>query len=139
MQDTLNPNDYIIMYKQAYRDDKEPARGDIVIFESSMLDAKGNEKLLIKRVIGLPGDVMTISEGRVYVNGEEYEEDYTKDGTTPGDIVDLRVPEDQYFVMGDNRLVSIDSRYDEVGFVKGSDIRGKAVFRLFPFDRIGKI
>lgn len=133
MQNTLNPNDYVVMYRRAYSGDKEPERGDIVIFESEMTDESGNDKLLIKRVIGLPGDTITIEGGMVYLNGEEYPESYLKDGYTPGDIRDVVVPEDSYFVMGDNRVVSVDSRFSEVGFVEKEDIKGKAVLRIYPF------
>lgn len=133
MQDTLNPNDYVIMYRRAYSGDKEPERGDIIIFESEMTDESGKDKLLIKRVIGLPGDTVTIENGMVYLNGEEYPESYLKDGYTSGDIQDVVVPENSYFVMGDNRAVSIDSRYSEVGFVEKEDIKGKAILRLYPF------
>lgn len=138
MQDTLQPNDYIIMYKRAYANET-PERGDIVIFKSNMTDESGNSKLLIKRVIGLPGDEITIKDGKVYLNGEIYEEDYTKDGTTTGFMNEYVVPEDRYFVLGDNRAVSIDSRYDEIGCIHAEDIAGKAVFRLYPFNKIGKI
>ena len=135
MQPTMNPNDYIIIYKQAYRSEG-PARGDIIVFESALKDDRGNDKLLIKRVIGLPGDVITIRDDQLYLNGEAYQEDYLKDGITTGLIEDLTVPDGQYFCMGDNRVSSIDSRDDSVGFVKRSQIRGKAVLRLFPFNRI---
>ena len=135
MVPTLEPNDYLIIYKQAYRN-ADPERGDIIVFQSDMVDANGKNKLLIKRVIGLPGDVLTIQDNKVYINGELYEEDYLKDGITPGDIRDLTIPEGYYFAMGDNRVSSIDSRSDEVGLVPRSALRGKAVIRLFPFRRI---
>lgn len=135
MMDTLHNNDYLIMYKLAYRK-ADPERGDIIVFQSSMRDEKGNDKLLIKRVIGLPGDTITIEDGEVYINGELYPEDYTKDGYTPGDIKDLTVPDGQFFVMGDNRVSSIDSRSEEVGLVSKSQIKGKTVLRLYPFSQI---
>lgn len=138
MQDTLQPNDYIIMYKRAYVKET-PQRGDIVIFQSELTDEQGRDKLLIKRIIGLPGDVITIKNDQLYLNGSKYEEDYIKDGITPGDIKDYVVPEGRYFTMGDNRVVSIDSRYDEVGCVALDAIQGRAVFRLFPFSKIGKL
>ena len=139
MQDTLNPNDYIIMSRRAYSGDKEPKRGDIVIFKSELQDENGKDKLLIKRVIGLPGDKITINDGKVYINDKEYDESYIKDGYTPGSVNNLKVPEGEYFVMGDNRVVSIDSRYSEVGCVKKDAIKGRAVLRLFPFTKIKKL
>ena len=139
MQDTLNPNDYLIMSRRAYAGDREPKRGDIIIFKSELQDENGKDKLLIKRVIGLPGDEVTIDDGKVYLNGKEYKESYLKDGYTPGSVNKLKVPEGQYFVMGDNRVVSIDSRYSEVGCVKKGAIKGKAVVRLFPFNKITRL
>lgn len=136
MQNTLNPNDYVIMYRRAYTGDKEPKRGDIIIFQSTLADVNGKDKLLIKRVIGLPGDTVTVKDGEVYLNGSRYEEDYLKDGYTTGAIDNVKVPAGKYFVMGDNRVVSVDSRYDEVGFVSKSAIKGKAIIRLFPFTQI---
>ena len=139
MQDTLNPNDYIIMYRRAYSGDKEPKRGDIVIFKSQLQDENGKNKLLIKRVIGLPGDKITINDGKVYINDKEYDESYLKDGYTTGSVNNFKVPKGEYFVMGDNRVVSIDSRYSEVGCVKKDAIKGRAVLRLFPFTKIKKL
>ena len=139
MQDTLNPNDYIIMYRRAYSGDKEPKRGDIVIFKSELQDENGKNKLLIKRVIGLPGDKITINDGKVYINDKEYDESYLKDGYTTGSVNNFKVPKGEYFVMGDNRVVSIDSRYSEVGCVKKDAIKGRAVLRLFPFTKIRKL
>lgn len=139
MQDTLNPNDYIIMYRRAYSGDKEPKRGDIVIFKSELQDENGKNKILIKRVIGLPGDKITINDGKVYINDKEYDESYLKDGYTTGSVNNFKVPKGEYFVMGDNRVVSIDSRYSEVGCVKKDAIKGRAVLRLFPFTKIKKL
>lgn len=138
MQSTLNPNDYLIMYKRAYVH-HQPERGDIIIFQSQLLDDRGKPKLLIKRVIGLPGDTITISDGQVYINGMAYDEPYLKDGYTTGQIYNYTVPKGKYFVMGDNRVVSVDSRSDEVGPVSASSIKGRAVFRLYPFSKFGKI
>lgn len=141
MENTLHENDYMIMYKQAYRS-SDPERGDIIIFQSELPDEdSGKDKLLIKRVIGLPGDVISISEGQLYINGEAYEEDYLKDGYTPAFEIPMEgetytVPDGEYFCMGDNRVGSIDSRRSEVGCVARAQIKGKVVVRLFPFNKI---
>ena len=141
MEDTLHENDYMIMYRQAYRS-HGPERGDIIIFQSSLPDeSTGKDKLLIKRAIGLPGDEIMILDNQLYINGEPYEEDYLKDGYTPAFEVpyegeSMTVPEDQYYVMGDNRVGSIDSRRSEVGLVDISQIKGKVIIRLFPFNKI---
>ena len=141
MENTLHENDYMIMYKQAYRN-HGPERGDIIIFQSSLMDEEtGQDKLLIKRVIGLPGDELAIKDNQLYINGEAYEEDYLKDGYTP--IVDVpaegetfTVPDGAYFCMGDNRAGSMDSRDNSVGCVARDLIKGKVIIRLFPFNKI---
>ena len=107
------------------------------MFESSLEDDNGGTKLLIKRIIGLPGDTITIENGKVILNGVELQEDYTLEDETPGYLVDFEVPEGQFFVMGDNRRVSIDSRSEEVGCVDEEQIVGKAFVRLYPFSEIG--
>lgn len=141
MENTLHENDYLIMSRQAYRN-HDPERGDIVIFQSELYDEdSGDDKLLIKRVIGLPGDEIKILDGMVYINGEAYPEDYLKDGYTPAFEIPLEgqtytVPENSYFCMGDNRVGSIDSRRSEVGCVSRDLIKGKVVIRLFPFNKI---
>lgn len=142
MQDTFQPNDYLIMSKRAYRGDKTPQRGDVVIFQSDLVNEEtGGDKLLIKRVIGLPGDEICIKNEQLYLNGEIYKEDYIKDGFTPAieiprDGETFTVPDGKYYCMGDNRVVSMDSRYSEVGCVTEAQIKGKIVLRLFPFNKI---
>jgi len=141
MENTLHENDYMIMYRLAYKN-HAPERGDIIIFQSTLVNEdSGKDKLLIKRVIGLPGDQIMISDGMVYINGEAYEEDYTKDGYTPAFEIPAEgetyvVPDGTYFCMGDNREGSVDSRRSEVGVVPEETIKGKVVIRLFPFNKI---
>ncbi len=141
MENTLHENDYMIMYRLAYKK-HAPERGDIIIFQSSLVNEdSGKDKLLIKRVIGLPGDQIMISGGMVYINGEAYEEDYLKDGYTPAFEIPAEgetyvVPDGTYFCMGDNRVGSVDSRRSEVGVVPEDTIKGKVVIRLFPFSKI---
>lgn len=138
MQPTLYANNYIFLSKQAYRF-SEPKRGDIVVFHTNLKTETGREKLLIKRVIALPGDVITIEDGKVFLNGEIQQEDYTMEPYTSGSVRDLEIPEGSLFVMGDNRQSSADSRDPNVGFVQEDKVIGKAVFRLFPFTKIGPL
>lgn len=141
MENTLHNNDYMVMYRLAYKN-HDPERGDIIIFQSDLINEdSGKDKLLIKRVIGLPGDEIMIKDGMVYINGEEYPENYTRDGYTPAFEIPPEggtylVPEDSYFCMGDNREGSVDSRRNEVGPVPRDAIKGKVVIRLFPFNKI---
>lgn len=141
MEDTLHENDYLIMYRLAYNN-HEPERGDVIIFQSTLVNEEsGKDKLLIKRVIGLPGDDIMIKDDQLYINGEAYKEDYLKDGYTPAFEIPpegetYTVPKATYFCMGDNRAGSVDSRRSEVGVVPIDNIKGKVVIRLFPFNRI---
>lgn len=134
MEPTLYENHYLIVNKLAYKTG-EVERGDIIVFESELETEDGDKKLLIKRIIGLPGETITITDGNVYIDGQLLEEDYLKDGITPGEVIDCKIPDGQLFAMGDNRVVSIDSR--ELGCISEDTVMGKAVFRLFPFNQIG--
>lgn len=125
MYPTYNENDFLIVNKIAYKKDN-PAFGDNIVFETSR---KGH--LLIKRVIGLPNDKIVIKDNRVYRNDSLLNEEYIKDGLTNGDL-ELIVPEDCYFVLGDNRLNSLDSRSPLIGVVKKEDIIGRVFVRVFP-------
>lgn len=138
MLPTLQEYNFLFLSKQSYRFG-EPERGDIIVFHTGLTTQNGDEKMLIKRIIGLPGDVVTIEEGKVYINGEVRNEPYLMEQYTSGYIKDLDVPDDSLFVMGDNRQNSIDSREPSVGMVKIDDVYGKAVFRLYPFNKIGPL
>ena len=135
MYSTLEEGDYLIINRMSYKF-KDPERGDIIVFESDLQQEDGSNKDLVKRVIGVSGDRVKIENSKVYVNGEELTEPYIHDEVTEGDI-DTVVPEDSVFVLGDNRDISLDSRYSEVGFIDNSDILGKVFIRLYPFNKIG--
>lgn len=139
MLPTCQPGDYILLEKQAYLF-KEPQRGDIIVFKSKIKNENGiMSKLLIKRIIAIPKDNIKIEGGQVYINGEKLDEKYLPlDTYTEGDI-DRIIPEETYFVMGDNRDVSVDSRDSEVGLVSKKDIYGKALVRLLPLKNAGKV
>lgn len=142
MEPNFYQNDYIFLSRLAYKLGGEPEKGDVIVFRSnskSLLDDKGKNKLLIKRVIGVPGDKIRIVHDEVYINGEPDDQSYTRDGATPGYIEDAVVPEGKLFCMGDNREVSVDSRSSDVGFVDQDTIVGKAVFRLLPLGNMGVI
>ena len=136
MQPTLYANNYIFLSKQAYLL-SEPKRGDIVVFHTDLTTSDGHEKLLIKRIIALPGDTITIEEGDVFIDDEQIKEPYINGDYTRDFVDHLEIPDGYVFVMGDNRDVSIDSRDSRVGCVPIDMIVGKAVFRLYPFSSIG--
>ena len=138
MQPTVYANDMVIVNKFIYRF-TEPTRGDVIVFPSV---ENGEKVFLIKRVIGLPGDVVDLREGKVYVNDKELVEKNISVETTPvsGQITfPVTVPENCYFVLGDNRIVSKDSRYRAIGMIPRSRIVGKASLRIWPFKNIGFI
>lgn len=138
MQPTLYENNYIILSKQSYRF-SEPKYKDIIVFHSDLTTEEGKEKLLIKRIIAVPGDTLEITEGKVILNDEELEEDYILDPFTSGELEMMTIPEGQIFVMGDNRQNSRDSRDPFIGCIDIDQVIGKAIFRLYPFNTIGKL
>lgn len=125
MISTINENDKVIGFRLAYLF-SDPERGDIVMFDSPVED-----KIYIKRIIGLPGETVEIRDNTVYINGQRLEEDYVKNEWTnsPGTKT-YEVPKGCYFMMGDNRNASADSRV--WGVVKEDAIIAKAIFRYYP-------
>ena len=122
MADTLKDGEILILKKY----DKTYERFDIVVFDL------GDSKL-VKRVVGLPGETLEIKEGHVYINGEinESVDEHIKE-TYIGDYGPYTIPENCYFMMGDNRNNSLDSRFWENKFVEEDDILGKVIFKYFP-------
>ena len=138
MENTLKQNEYMFVSRRYYTWFRnEPARGDIIVFKSDLTTASGSNKLLVKRIVAIPGDTVSIADGEVLVNGEPSDQSFTKDGYTGGSMAEVTVPAGHVFVMGDNRQNSTDSRSPAVGFVDISDIKGKVVFRLLPLKRMG--
>ncbi|MDX9888731.1 MAG: signal peptidase I [Anaerovoracaceae bacterium] len=139
MQPTLYENDYIFLSKQAYNLFGDPEYGDIIVFHSDIESENGKKKDLIKRIIGLPGDVISVTDGVVFRNDEVLKESYTMEDYTTGQVMEYEVPDGMMFVMGDNRRVSLDSRSEDIGAVSMDDIMGKAVWKVYPFKDFGKI
>lgn len=134
MEPTLSDGDNLIVDKASYLF-RNPKRYEIVVFPY-----RDKENVYyIKRVIGIPGDTIYIDpEGNVYVNDEIIEEDYiaakTKDAGMAAAPVTLK--ENEYFVMGDNRNNSVDSRFSQIGIVNRDEIIGRAVVRIWPITKI---
>lgn len=137
MEITLQADDKIIINKMAYTFSK-PKRFDVIVFKQS-----GNEHSYynVKRVIGLPGEKVQIIGGYVYINGELLEEPMVTEEILIGGLADdeITLDEDQYFVLGDNRNNSEDSRFANIGNVVKDDIIGKAWIRLNNFAFVNKL
>jgi len=131
MNDTLNNGDILILNKLA----KEYKRFDVVVIDY-------NKTKLVKRIIGLPGENIEYNDNKLYINGElieDIETSRTSDFSLK-ELYDIKtIPDNYYFVMGDNRSHSLDSRDYRVGLIKKENIVGTTIFRLFPFNKIGKI
>lgn len=125
MKNTLKNGDILLLYKLGSIN-----RLDIIVLD----EEKDNEKI-IKRVIGLPGETVAIKKGKIYINDKVIDDEYAYGETSEYDKVTLE--DDEYFILGDNRLISKDSRY--FGPIKENEIKGKIVFRLFPFTKIGTV
>lgn len=127
---TINEGDRMLVLREYFPERLET--GDVVVFK---IWPDCVEKLYVKRLIGTPGDTVTIVDGVVSVNGEVLEEDYVK---RPDRFTgEYKVPEDKYFFMGDNRTDSKDSRYPDVGFIEESAILARAGLRFWPLDNMG--
>ena len=133
MNPTLHENENLITDKITYRF-KEPKRFDIIVFPYK----DNTSKLLIKRIIGMPGETVQIKNGCVYINDHELNENYGNAIMNDGGVADnaIILGEDEYFVLGDNRNNSQDSRFASVGNVHRSDIIGRAWLRIWPLDKV---
>ena len=137
METTLSNGDNLIVDKWTYRF-SDPKRFDIIVFPFQYQE----DTYYIKRIIGLPGETVLIDEkGNIYINGEILEESYGREIIAPENIGLAAEPivlgEDEYFVLGDNRNNSSDSRIAVVGNIHRDDIIGRAWIRIWPFDSIG--
>jgi signal peptidase I len=128
---TLNEKEAVLVIRIPYYF-REPSRGEVIVFKYP----QDLTKEYVKRLIGLPGDTIEIKNGVVYVNGKALDEPYVKNKSSDN-YGPIKVPKDNYFVLGDNRPVSVDSRY--WGFVPKKNLVGKAVLLLWPPQRIGLV
>lgn len=121
MYDTLSGNEYMLLNKLG-----NPKRYDIVVVKTATDE-------LIKRVYGLPGETIAIENGNIYINNKIIEDKYAYGETS--DYKSITLGSDEYFVLGDNRMISLDSR--SIGPVKANNIEGTTNFVIFPFNKFG--
>ncbi len=135
MEATLSDEDHLIVDKISYRF-ADPERFDIIVFPFQ----RDKETYYIKRIIGLPGETVQIDEeGNIYIDEELLEESYGREVIqNPGRAIEpITLGDDEYFVMGDNRNNSSDSRDPAVGNIHRKDIIGRAFIRIWPLDKFG--
>lgn len=136
MEPTYYNHEYLIIDEISYRFN-EPERGEVVVFKYP----KDRSQFFIKRIIALPGERVSITDGNVVIynsknlDGLNLEEPYLSDSTKTSGNIDLALEQGEYFVLGDNRSASLDSR--RFGALQKDEIIGKAWIRGWPFDRIG--
>lgn len=132
MEHTLDDGDSVLIEKLSYRFG-EPERYDIIVFRQ-----KGTGEELVKRIIGLPSETVQIKNGRFYINDEEIDDIEGLDPPEDAGIAALpvKLSVGEYFVVGDNRKESIDSRYEEVGTVTSTRIAGRVYLRLLPISKL---
>lgn len=134
MEYTLSDKDNLIVDKITYRFSK-PERFDIIVFPYQ----HGGKIYYIKRIIGLPGETVQIQDKKIYINGEELVESYGREVMESPGLAEqsIQLGEDEYFVLGDNRNYSSDSRDPNVGNIKEEDIIGRAWLRIWPLQDFG--
>ncbi len=136
MLPTLEIDDRLIIEKISYRF-RKPERGDVVVFSpTDTLKEQDYKEAFIKRVIGIPGDIVEVKNNSVYVNNQKLTEKYILNPPNY-DYGPVKVPEGQYLVLGDNRNNSYDSHY--WGFVPLENLIGRAAVRFWPPDRLGSL
>ena len=137
MEHTLSNGDSLIVDKISYRF-RDPKRFEIIVFPFEYKE----QTYYIKRIIGLPGETVRIDkDGVIYINGQPFSENYGAETILdPGTAIDeVTLGPDEYFVLGDNRNHSSDSRVPSVGLIKRNNIIGRAWVRIYPFNKMGGI
>ncbi|MBQ4361962.1 MAG: signal peptidase I [Lachnospiraceae bacterium] len=138
MYPSLHDGDQLIVDKISYRF-KDPKRFDVVVFPYRLEP----DKRYIKRIIGMPGEKVQIIGGEVYINGEKLEDPYGKIAGLMQDsgeaAEEITLADDEYFVLGDNRNNSKDSRWPDVGPIHRDEFIGRAWLQLYPFDHFGLV
>ncbi len=139
--DSMNPvlkNGDVVLVNRIIYDASSPKRGDVIVFRPN-----GNENIhfYIKRIVGLPGETLQIKDGIIYVDGEAITEKYETTQLVHAGLAEEEIVlgGDEFFVLGDNRENSEDSRMADIGNVKRSEIEGKAWLVVSPFSNFGRV
>ena len=134
METTLSDGDQLLVDKLSYRF-QNPKRFDIIVFPYKYEE----NTYFIKRIIGLPGETIQVTDGKIYINGQVLDESYGREVLKSGGIAEtpITLGEDEYFVMGDNRNDSMDSRDPSVGVLHKSELVGRAWVRIWPLSKFG--
>ncbi|MCM1244213.1 MAG: signal peptidase I [Roseburia sp.] len=134
MEETLHDEESLLVNKLSFY---EPSRYDIVVFYPQGEDV---DEYYVKRIYGLPGETIQIVGNDILINGEKIEDSYAKNPMDDSGIAaePLKLADDEYFVLGDNREVSLDSRDPDVGPVKKKNLAGHVVLRIWPLSKFGK-
>ena len=119
----------VLVRKRAYEQGLAPARGDVVLLPNRVYAVTGEGGMMMKRIIGVAGDLVMITDGKVYVNNKELEEDYVFTQGISGEMDQVTVPAGCVFVLGDNRAASTDSRSETVGMAEEEELLGKVIFK----------
>lgn len=138
MENTIHQNDVLLVFKRAYTF-STPQYDDIVLFRTSHYSGYDSEPLVFSRVIGLPGDHISIQNGNVYRNGMLLDDSYANGLNTDDNMSDLLVKQDSYFLLGDNRSDARDSRSDDIGMVEKDRILGRVISCVYPLSEIRKL
>ena len=137
MENTLHTGESLLVEKVSYRFN-DPQRYDIIVFYPEGRDV---DEYYVKRIFGLPGETIQITGNDIYINGEKIEDGFAKNGMDdPGIAAEpLTLADDAYFVLGDNRMVSLDSRDPDLGPIKAEDIAGHVILRIWPLKKFGTL
>ena len=135
MEPTYSVSEKFFVNRALYKI-SSPKRGDVIVFKTSASDSAA---LHIRRVIGLPGETVQIKDGKIYINGKVYEENGAYQDMTDGANSAITLESGEYFVLGDNRNNSEDSRFSDIGNISKKYIIGKVWFTVSPKNKIGFI
>lgn len=145
MEPTMAPDETVILNRVSYHF-TDPERFDIIAFTEDdntlMTDEElDSESVSIKRIVGLPGESVYIADGHIYINGLKLQENLSFGGVSLAGIASepIVLEENEYFVLGDNRAASEDSRFEKIGNIKRTEIIGKVWFRTRPIKQFGRI